>query len=193
MYYVAHFDFSETDLDREKFIFSLNGILPKDIAVSGIRRVKDDAHARFDAVSRTYRYFITNRKDPFNSNSATFVPGNPDIDAMNLAAGIMMEYTDFTSFSKLHTDVATNNCRIISSRWFLKDDLLIFEISADRFLRNMVRAIVGTMLDIGMGRKSPEHIRTVIEAHDRNAAGRSVPPQGLYLTGVEYPGDIFID
>lgn len=190
-YYIAHFDSSENSLAEDDLVFKLNGCLPKDIAIISTRKVKDDAHARFDAISRTYRYIISSRKDPFSINQYTYLRSKLDLDAMNRAADYMMEYSDFTSFSKLHTDVKTNNCKIHHARWFTDKEKVIFEIRADRFLRNMVRAIAGTMIDIGTGRTSPENIRAIIEARERSEAGKSVSPDGLYLTDVEYPDKLW--
>jgi tRNA pseudouridine38-40 synthase len=186
--FFLHFDHSEKLPDNLQD--KLNRFLPKDIAVLDLFPVRQDVHARFDALSRTYRYYIHQRKDPFLSERSWFVPVKLDIDAMNQACNYLFDYEDFTSFSKLHTDTKTNNCRIMKARWEQDNHRLIFEIQADRFLRNMVRAIVGSLTDTGKGKYSPEHIKTIIEAKDRSEAGQSVPAQGLYLTDISYPSSI---
>ena len=173
-------------------IFKLNGFLPADIFISDVLRVKDDAHARFSALSRTYEYYISTRKDPFNNELAWLVYGSLDIDEMNKGAAILLEHKDFTSFSKLHTQVNTNNCNVMEAAWTSKDHLLVFNIKADRFLRNMVRAIVGTLVDIGKKKTDIEDLRNIIEAKDRSAAGLSVPAHGLFLANIEYGNNIWI-
>ncbi|RLD80727.1 MAG: tRNA pseudouridine(38-40) synthase TruA, partial [Bacteroidetes bacterium] len=164
--------------------------LPSDIFIFDILEVAPDMHARFSAISRTYEYLITNRKDPFNEGLAWHVHGQLDIDSMNKGAAILLNYTDFTSFSKLHTQVKTNNCDVMEAYWEQKEDMLIFTIKADRFLRNMVRAIVGTLIDLGRGKIDLDEFRSVIEAKDRSEAGLSVPAHGLYLTDIEYPDEM---
>ena len=185
---VAHFDLSIPFENRNEMMERLNRILPKDIAILNIFPVNSKAHARFDALSRTYHYFITLRKDPFYGEFMYKIYGNLNIQQMNQAASILLEYTDFTSFSKLHTDVKTNNCRIIEAQFEpCGDRTWRFTIKADRFLRNMVRAIVGTLLDVGREKISLDDFRSIIEAKDRGKAGSSVPAQGLFLEKVEYP------
>lgn len=188
LYFIAHFD-SDTDLDQHKdqLVSRLNKHLPEDIEVKGIHRVHDGAHARFDALSRTYEYHIIRHKDPFMSDRAWYRYGNLSLSEMNKAAEILMRYTDFSSFSKLHTDVKTNNCSISHAKWFITDSGYIFIIRADRFLRNMVRAITGTMTDIGSGKMDIDEFTKVIESCDRGNAGMSAPARGLYLSLVEYP------
>jgi tRNA pseudouridine38-40 synthase len=149
-----------------------------------------DAHARFDALSRTYKYYLTGRKDPFHSDTVYQTSHKLDFDQMNKAAAILMEYTDFTSFSKLHTDVKTNNCRIKRAKWEKEGEFWVFTIEADRFLRNMVRAIVGTLLEVGRGKQSPEDFRKIIESKDRGKAGTSAPAHALFLHEIKY-GHIF--
>lgn len=187
--FFAHFDLSlelsGTALEARRF--KLNNYLPGDIYVFDIWQVDPQAHARFDALSRTYEYIITTRKDPFRQDSAWYLHGSLDISRMNEAAKVLYEYNDFTSFSKLHTQVKTNNCRIMEAHWVKQDNLLVFKIRADRFLRNMVRAIVGTLVDIGKGKIGPDDLRDIIEARDRSEAGLSVPAHGLYLVDIEYP------
>jgi tRNA pseudouridine38-40 synthase len=165
--------------------------LPADIAIEKIVSVKPDSHARFDAISRTYEYTISTTKDPFLSGKAWMRHGTLDIEKMNQACSLMMEYRDFTSFSKLHTDVKTNNCIIYEAAWRRENNLLILKITADRFLRNMVRAVTGTMVEIGSGLREPEDIKAIIEARDRSAAGKSAVAAGLVLKSIEYPVSLF--
>lgn len=181
----AHFNADEID-DVPKLIHKLNSFLPKDIAVQRIFRVKDDAHARFDATRRTYRYHIATEKDVFATAFSWKHTLPLDIDAMNTAAEMLKEYTDFECFSKVDTDVATFNCTITDARWEKKNGQLVFTISADRFLRNMVRAIVGTLVNIGSGKLAAGDLRKIIEGKDRSKAGFSAPAQGLFLVKVEY-------
>ena len=189
--YVAHFDTgSEKVADGEDFCYHLNCMLPKDIAVSGIRRVHDGAHARFDALSREYKYFITKEKDPFSVDTAWFYPVSLDVGEMDRAAAMLKEYDDFTSFSKLHSDNKTNICRIDSAMWAREGNRLVFTISADRFLRNMVRALLGTLVDVGRGKITADDFRRVIEAKARGEAGSSAPAHGLFLTDVRYGDSI---
>ena len=184
--YYAHFDFGREIADSESLAHQMNAFLPEDIVIHRIWQVAPEMHARFDAVSRTYHYYITRTKNPFHINDAYFLYGDLDLVKMQEAARILFEYEDFTSFSKAHTQVKTNNCKIMEACWFEKDDLLVFRIKADRFLRNMVRAIVGTLLEIGKGRMSLEEFRAVIECKDRCEAGTSVPAHALFLEEVEY-------
>lgn len=188
---VAHFD-SEIMLDTAFLTDKLNRILPNDIVIYRVVEVESEAHARFDAQSRLYRYYLTTGKDPFLYPFKYRVHGGLDIEAMNKCADVLFEYIDFTSFSKLHTDVKTNNCKIMIARWERQGDDLIFTIRADRFLRNMVRSIVGTLIDAGRGKLDIGGIRRIIEAKDRNAAGTSVPGHALFLEDIEYPENIFI-
>lgn len=189
LHYVAHFDASRNDLHTDVLLINkMNGITPREIVVYRIVSVSSAAHARFDAVSRTYCYRIATGKNPFTADSAYHFYRPLDVKKMNEAAAILPEYTDFTSFSKLHGNAKTNLCEILEANW--TDDgngELRFVITANRFLRNMVRAIVGTMIDIGLGKYPPADIRKVILAKDRSVAGTSAPPQGLYLTKIEYP------
>lgn len=185
-FYVAHFDFSTEIEDTTHLAYKLNRLLGRNIAISRIYPVPSDLHARFSALSRTYKYFIDKAKDPF-TYPFTFCPHPlPDIKRMNEACKILFEYTDFTSFSKLHTDTKTNNCRIMQAEWEEKGNQLIFTIRADRFLRNMVRAIVGTMLEIGQGKLDRENLRQIIESKNRCSAGTSVPGNALFLYDIEY-------
>jgi tRNA pseudouridine38-40 synthase len=168
-------------------IKSLNALLPSDIAVKRIIPVHADAHARFDATLRSYQYHVHFEKDPFLHNLSWLVRDVPDVELMNEAAKIIMEYTDFSCFSKSNTQVKTNNCKISRAEWVWNDGKLVFHISADRFLRNMVRAIVGTLMMVGKREIVPEAVRQIIESKNRSNAGTSVPACGLYLTEVRYP------
>lgn len=191
-YFCAHFDSNSDDLDsRKNLLFRINKFLPKDISLKNIRKVQPEAHARFSAISRTYKYFITRIKDPFSNESAWYLYGDLDIEKMNAACAILLRFSDFTSFSKLHTDVKTNRCRIMEAKWEETNAQVVFTIQADRFLRNMVRAIVGTMVEIGKGKMSLVQFEEIIKAKDRGRAGKSAPAQGLFLTGIEYPDEIF--
>ena len=166
---------------------SLNALLPHDIAVKKIIPVHSNAHARFDATLRSYEYHIHFEKDPFLNGYSWLLRDKPNLQLMNQAALILMQYTDFSCFSKSNTQVKTNNCKIVKAEWAKTQNGIVFHISADRFLRNMVRAIVGTLLMIGRGELQPEDIRLVIESKNRSSAGMSVPACGLYLTEIKYP------
>ena len=182
----AHFDTDQV-IDISNTIQKLNSFLPKDIVIFNIIEVQPDAHARFDATSRTYEYHITNFKDVFNSDGNWKVHHELDLVLMNEACKILFEYTDFECFSKIHTDVKTFNCKITEAHWQQNENQIIFTITADRFLRNMVRAIVGTLINVGIYKTSLSDFRTIIESKNRNNAGFSVPAHGLYLTKVKYP------
>ncbi|MES2811625.1 MAG: tRNA pseudouridine(38-40) synthase TruA [Bacteroidota bacterium] len=182
----GHFD-SEKVTDIEKLLYKANSFLPKDIAVFRILPVHDDAHARFDATSRTYNYFISTKKNIFNSNLAWHYHHELDIEAMNEAAKLLLNFTDFECFSKSNTDVFTYNCKITEAHWRKENNTLIFTITADRFLRNMVRAIVGTLVNIGLHKITNEDFVAIIESKSRKKAGFSVPAQGLFLTQITYP------
>jgi tRNA pseudouridine38-40 synthase len=189
--FYAHFDY-ENELNDEKFVlYKLNRILPKDISVASIFKVRDTANARFDALSRTYHYFISRSKNPFEMDTSYYLYGLLDIGKMNHAAKLLFEYEDFTSFSKSNTQVLTNNCKVYKAEWYQKGDQLIFEIKANRFLRNMVRAIVGTLIQVGKGEITEQDFAKIIESKNRSQAGFSVPAEGLFLTQVEYPDSIF--
>ena len=190
---VAHFD-SEKDFHPQKLVHALNRLLPADIAIQRICPVTPEAHARFSATARTYHYYITLEKSPFHRHYAYQFPQPLDFEKMNKAAQHLFDYTDFTSFSKLHTDVKTNNCRIMQAEWKeTEPGLWQFTIKADRFLRNMVRAIVGTLTDVGRGRISEADFCHIIEKKDRCSAGTSVPGEALFLCQVDYPENIFLD
>ena len=189
---VAHFDF-DTELDTAMLTDKLNRLLPPDISVYKVCPVVPEAHARFDATSRTYRYYVTTAKYPFNRQYRWRLFSELDYNRMNEAAKTLFDYTDFTSFSKLHTDVKTNNCKIMHAEWTQVDDTTwVFTVQADRFLRNMVRAIVGTLVEVGRGKMTVEGFRRVIEQKDRCQAGSSVPGNALFLVNVTYPEHLFL-
>lgn len=182
----AHFD-HEGIADTDALVHRLNAFLPKDIAVYRIIPLHDDAHARFDATSRTYEYHIHNFKDAFANEGSWYFFHKLDVDKMNEAAKVLFNYIDFKCFSKTHTDVKTFNCKVTEAHWQQTGNHLIFTVTADRFLRNMVRAIVGTLVEVGLGKMTIEDFNAVIESRNRSNAGASVPAHGLYLTKVEYP------
>ena len=186
---IAHFDSDQVE-DPDELCFRANAFLPADIAFNAIYAVKDDAHARFDAISRTYEYHLSLVKDPFTQDLAYRAPSKPDIELMNRAAEIMMEYEDFEAFSRTGSDVKTFICKLKEAHWAVTEQGLIFTISADRFLRNMVRAVVGTLLEVGLGKCNLDQFRAIIESKDRSNAGASAPAHGLYLVAVTYPDDI---
>jgi len=188
--FFVHFDSESLGFGRRslgKVTSGLNALLPGDIAIKRIIPVHPDAHARFDATLRSYEYHIHFEKDPFKLNRSWELRDKPDIALMNAAAKIIIEYTDFSCFSKSRTQTFTNNCKIARAEWIGNGDGLVFHISADRFLRNMVRAIVGTLMLVGRKEMEPEGIRDIIESKNRSNAGTSVPACGLYLTEVKYP------
>lgn len=187
----AHFDYDGVIIPN--FIQRLNAFLPKDISIHHIYRVKQEAHARFDALQRSYEYHISPKKNPFLVDFAYSFGGKLNLDLMNKACEILLQNNDFQCFAKSKTDVKTYICCIKEAYFKQKDDLLIFHISADRFLRNMVRAIVGTLLDVGQNKISLSDFQNIIDSKNRSNAGFSVPAHALYLTKVVYPPDIFID
>lgn len=186
--FVAHFDFSEelNEEQRLKLVNKLNSFLPKEIVISTIEPVADDAHARFDAIDRTYRYYVNIRKDAFNFPYAHRVFEKLDVDKMNEAASLLLKNEDFTSFSKVHTQVNNMRCHVTHAQWEQCDDQLIFTITANRFLRNMVRAIVGTLLLVGKGKITVQDFQDIIEQKDRCKAGDSAPAHALFLEKVRY-------
>jgi tRNA pseudouridine38-40 synthase len=191
-FFCAHFDSIREDLEgNHDFVYRLNRFLPPDIAIDRLARVVSDAHARFSAISRSYAYRIIRRKNPFLTETGWFYSGDLDTCLMNEAAAILTEYHDFASFCRSDSDVKTTLCRIKEAKWNEKDSILEFHITADRFLRNMVRAITGTMVEIGQGKTSLTEFRNIVDARDRSRAGQSAPAQGLFLTGIEYPPEIF--
>jgi tRNA pseudouridine38-40 synthase len=190
--FFAHFDIEaihQTPLatDKNNLLRSINSILPKDIAIKRIFPVAAHAHARFDATLRTYEYHIHFNKDPFKQGYSWELRDQPDLSLMNKAAGVIMEYTDFSCFSKSNTQVKTNLCKITKAGWTETDGGIVFTIAADRFLRNMVRAIVGTLLMVGKHEIEPNTVHDIIESKNRSNAGTSVPACGLYLTQIKYP------
>ncbi|MFM2293221.1 MAG: hypothetical protein RIS29_3034 [Bacteroidota bacterium] len=189
---VAHFDVEDGIPGNMDLASKLNSLLPNDIAVYKIVEVREDAHARFDAISRRYEYHIVTCKNVFRNELAAREAQKLDFEAMNAAAAILHEYRDFTSFSKLHTDVKTNNCVIKHAEWTKQGDEWVFTIEADRFLRNMVRAVVGTLFEVGRHKLTLEGFRQVIEQKNRCKAGTSVPAHGLYLVDIKYPDNLFI-
>jgi len=192
--FFAHFDSPLETLSEEKkkWLYKFNSVTPFTMAFQDIWKVKPDAHARFDATSRTYRYDIVTRKNPFLYGNALFYPHPLDIDKMNKACATLKQYKDFSSFKKLQSNNKTDFCTIKSAGWEMQGDKLSFTITADRFLRNMVRAIVGTMLNVGNGKYTHRDFCRIIESKNRSHAGASVAACGLYLTSIEYPAEIFI-
>lgn len=184
---IAHFDSEEKIDDFDRLVKKLNSILWKDIVIHSIFPVEPDAHARFDATSRTYKYFANTEKSPFLYPLSWYTHMELDFDLMNQAAEKLYEYTDFTSFSKLHTDVATNDCRITYAKWNKEGDQWTFTITADRFLRNMVRAIVGTLVEVGKHKMTLAQFCKVIEHKNRCVAGTSMPGHALFLWEITYP------
>ena len=182
--YYAHFD-HEASLP-ENLVNKLNSFLPKTIAIKAIFPVKEDAHARFDARSRTYQYFIALEKNPFLYEQSYYIHFPLDLSLMNKAGEILLQHTDFQCFSKVNTDVKTYNCQLKEAYWRKEGNLLIFRITADRVLRNMVRAIVGTMIEIGRGRLSLEDLQQILLSKDRSKAGYSVPGHALFLEEIIY-------
>ena len=192
-FYVAHFDSCQA-VDCDHLKYKLNLILPHDIAVFAIRAVRDDFHARFDAVEREYTYYISQRKNPFRRHSAWqyYVP--LDVERMNEAAKALLEWDDFTSFAKLNSNNKTNICRVVKAEWRRAEwdeDLLIFTIRADRFLRNMIRAIVGTLVDVGRGRYTVEEFRDILHSRDLSRSSAGAPAVGLFLSDVKYSDEVY--
>ncbi len=190
--YYAHFDIDK-EIDESKiphFIYKLNSFLKEDIVIYNIFKVDNFAHARFDAISRTYQYFINTKKNIFKNDFSFNYYIDLDIDKMNDACGILFQYSDFSCFSKSNTQTKTNNCKITEALWQIVDKQLIFTITADRFLRNMVRAIVGTLLEIGCDKLQVNDLHRIIESKNRSDAGYSVPAKALFLTKIVYPESI---
>lgn len=175
------------------FVYKMNAILPPDITVKALHPVKEDAHCRFDAVERSYRYYTYNKKNPFLSDRAYYFPYTLDIPGMNRAAALLMDYTDFTSFSKRNTQVKTFICRISRSTWIREGDCLLYEVSANRFLRGMVRALTATMLKLGRGHLTLEEFQEIIVARDCTKASFAAPAHGLFLQAVSYPHSVWMD
>lgn len=192
--FVAHFNSGCPDLvsNKKHWIYKFNTVLPAEISVQDIHAVNEEAHARFDATQRMYYYHIHQQKDPFINNFSWYVYGDLDFELMNKAAALLLEYEDFTSFSKLHSQTKTNHCKITKAVWH-KSNLheWRFTISADRFLRGMVRAIVGTLIQVGRNKLSVGDFRKIIEAKDRKMAGNNAPAHALFLVGIHYPKRIY--
>lgn len=184
--FYAHFNATD-EVDTRQLTFKLNSFLPEDIAIYEIFAVRDNAHARFDATARTYQYHVSDRRLPFKQGLYSRIYYHPNLELMNQGANLLMEYEDFTSFAKLHTQVKTNICHLSLAQWEEHEDEWVFTIRSNRFLRNMVRSVTGTLLDLGRGKLTLDGLRQIIERKDRCAAGASMPPQGLFLTRVEYP------
>lgn len=182
----AHFE-TTSAVDQSQLTYKLNAFLPNDIAIQNIYLVPEELHARFSAKSRNYEYHVSTKKDPFRSKSAYYLKLPLSIDKMNEAAELLLNYKNFKCFSRSNTDVKTYYCDVRFAKWEQNEDLLIFTIEADRFLRNMVRAIVGTLIDVGLGKTSIEAFKTIIESEERSNAGASAPAHGLYLTQITYP------
>ncbi|MBR5483740.1 MAG: tRNA pseudouridine(38-40) synthase TruA [Alistipes sp.] len=194
-YYVAHFDCEKGVENCAQLVYKLNLILPHDVAVKSVRKVKEEAHARFDAIEREYTYYISQRKNPFRRYSAWqyYVP--LDMECMNEAAAKLLEYDDFTSFAKLNSNNKTNICRVVRAEWRRADDdadLLIFTIRADRFLRNMIRAIVGTLVDVGRGRYTVEDFERILHSRDLSLSSAGAPAVGLFLSDVKYGDEVYV-
>lgn len=187
----AHFEV-DMAVDPKALGVRLNALLPQDIAVQRIRPVQAAAHARFSALERTYEYWVISEKNPFYTDFAHWVWQPLRIEAMNEAASLLLAYTDFECFAKTHSDVKTFTCQVKQAVWQQKEDRWVFTITADRFLRNMVRAIVGTLLEVGTGKYPPKALHTIIASKNRSQAGVSVPAKGLYLTQVRYPKTLFV-
>lgn len=187
--FYAHFELRDPkDFKNLKdLVFKLNNFLPPDIAIFDIFPVADNAHARFDATARTYQYHVSDRRLPFRQGQYCRIYYKPDLDLMNEAAQVLMEYDDFTSFAKLHTQVKTNICHLSEAHWDTVGEEWVFTIKSNRFLRNMVRSVTGTLLDVGRGKLSIEGLREIVEKKNRCAAGVSMPACGLFLTKVDYP------
>jgi len=186
-YFIVHFD-AESDLTKfPNLIYRLNNVLPEDIAVQNVFEVEAHHHARFDATSRQYQYRITPQKNPFEIRTACLIKNSLDVKLMHKCASRLCGFSNFKSFSKTKTAVNNFECKVMKARVFIEKDIVIFEIAANRFLRNMVRAITGTLIDVGLGKTSYDEFIEIIEARDRKKAGKSVPAHGLYLTDITYP------
>jgi tRNA pseudouridine38-40 synthase len=193
--FIAHFDFLKksnsgkfSGPDDPRFLFKLNSFLPEDIVIYGIREVGSDMHARFSAIYRTYRYQISSIKPLFNRAYSHYLYGKLDMEAMEQCCKIILTTRDFTSFSKLHSDVKNNICNVITANWSKVESGYLFEIKADRFLRNMVRSLAGTMLDAGQGKLDAQGFQRIVDARNRRNAGQSVPAAGLFLVDIGYDG-----
>lgn len=188
---IVHFDAGS--IDPKKLTFKLNSFLGPDISIKGIRRVNDDVSARFEATSRKYNYYLHQAKNPFKTGLSYYFRPELDVDLISEGCEIIKGWQNFECFSKVHTEVNHFNCDIFQARWTQDDTNHLFEIAANRFLRGMVRAIVGTLIDVGLGKTSLEELGLILQSNDRSKAGRAVPPEGLYLQEVIYPKEIYID
>ncbi|MDA0194778.1 MAG: tRNA pseudouridine(38-40) synthase TruA [Bacteroidetes bacterium] len=188
---VVHFDWSKK-LNGDDFIYKLNSLLPKDIAANKIRLVKPEAHSRFDAIERAYIYQITTFKNPFIENQAYYFREPLDLDKMNALSSILMECKDYESFSRVKTDVNHFLCDVYKTAWSAEGHMITFKVTANRFLRGMVRTMVGTMLEVGLGNMSVNEFQDILASKNRKRAGMAVPPRGLFLQSVKYPGELFI-
>jgi tRNA pseudouridine38-40 synthase len=180
-----HFDYG--GIIHPQFLYKINAILPPDIVIQGLTRVNDNAHCKFDAINRAYKYFIYQEKDPFLQDRAFFYPYKLEMELLEKAAAIVKDYHDFTSFSKRNTQVKTFSCAIIDSQWLQEGDCLVYKVKGNRFLRGMVRALTATMLKVGRGKLSLDEFRAVIDAKDCTKASFAVPAHGLFLVSVNYP------
>ncbi len=188
---IAHFD-TEKELDALQFMFKLNGFLSSDISINGLYEVHTEAHTRFDAVERSYEYFIHTHKNPFKQQLSYYFPKPLAVDQMNEAATKLIGTHDFESFSKVKTEVNNFICSVKEARWQMENDSLVFHVTANRFLRGMVRALVGTLLEVGLGKLSTEDFVKIIEMKDRKVAGRAVPAHGLFLSKITYPDSVYL-
>jgi len=188
---IAHFD-GESELETSELAFKLNRILPNDIVINGAKEVHAEAHARFDATMRSYEYFLHQKRNPFKVGTSYYYSNTLNIKKMNLAAEMLIGEQDFQSFSKVKTEVNNFICNIKIAEWKLYNDSLVFCVTANRFLRGMIRALVGTLIEVGLGKMTPEDFKKVIDIKDRTKAGRAVPPEGLFLSEVKYPIEIYI-
>ncbi len=192
-HYIAHFDTEKREVVDKNFIYHANAILSRDIVIHTIKAVREDAHARFSAIDREYKYYISLSKNPFRQGVEVYIPYSLDVKLMNEAADKILKYDDFTSFAKLHTDTSNNICKVTKAYFEVEGDNIIFTIRANRFLRNMVRAITGTLLEVGRGKITVERFCQIIEAKNRSCAGSSAHSSGLFLTEIAYPNDIYLD
>lgn len=191
-FFCAHFDAVRDDLSADsQLIYNLNGLLPDDMAVSRIVKVRSDASARFDALSRTYLYSISRVKDPFAADTSWLLYWPLDLQRLNEASAIILRHNDFTSFSRLHGGNRTNICRVTEAEWHEEGNKIFFTVTADRFLRNMVRALVGTLIPVGRGKLDPAAFEEIIRGRNRGLAGQSAPAHGLSLISIEYSGELF--
>ena len=184
--------FHEISIGLEEAVYNLNAILPRDIVIKRIYRVEDDAHCRFDAISREYKYFIYQKKDPFLEGRAYYFPYKLNLENLNKAAAMISQYQDFTSFSKKNTQVNNFICKMIISEWIIENNILVYNVKANRFLRGMVKGLVTTMLRVGTGKISSEEFDTILESRDCSKADFSAPSHGLFLVGVEYKDGLII-